>query len=481
MAFLYKHTDLQINFPVNFIAITPQGVPERLGLDKIIRHFLDFRYEKVTQRLEHRLAILRKKIHVLEGFRLLFADLDRALKIIRSARSRQEAAEGLKQTFALDDEQTDAILEMRLYKLVGMEIGKVLDELAAKRREAEEIALDLGSPERLLAILDRELAEIARKFGDPRRTHIVAESDAPAVEYNPEEFVDHEDATVILSRQGWIRRMKSEVGDSSALKFREGDSLFGWVRVNTGNTVAVFTNLGKVYVMRALDVPATTGFGEPLGNLLNMADGESVVGFVAPDHATRAAQEERSDQAQESDHGQAAPGEEQFDLFAASEEGREPPSQAAIAHPSRGFLVTRDGKGFRFDFSILREPSKRGGRKLVNLVRDDEVVTVRPETGTLLAVASNAGKVLVFPVEQVPVLTGTGQGVRLITLKSGASLVAAETVDQGDTLQFRPTQGNEKTLSVDAIPQANRATQGKELFRGIDSMELIGDSERQVP
>ena len=117
----------------------------------------------------------------------------------------------------------------------------------------------LASSERLWQIIDRELADIAAKFGDKRRTRIVGEQEAAALEYDPEEFVEHADTTVILSRQGWIRRIKSEVGEEASLKFREGDSLFGLARVNTGKTVAILSNLGKVYVVRALDIPADTG------------------------------------------------------------------------------------------------------------------------------------------------------------------------------------------------------------------------------
>ncbi len=285
MAFLYKHTDLQINFPMNFIAITPQGVPDRLGLDRIIRYFLEFRYEKTIARLEHRLELLRKRIHLLEGFRVIFQDLDRALAIIRAARSRLEAEKGLMDAFNLDSIQVEAILETRLYRLVAMEIGKILDELADKTKEAEQISQDLASPERLWKIVDNELAEVAKKFGDDRRTRIVEEKQALAVEYDPDEFVDHGDVTVILSKQGWIRRIKSELEDVAALKFREGDGLAGWVRVNTGRTVALFSNLGKVYVLKALDIPASSGFGEPLGSLLALADGESMVGFIAPNPA----------------------------------------------------------------------------------------------------------------------------------------------------------------------------------------------------
>ncbi len=211
MAFLYRHTDLQINFPVNFISITPKGVPDRMGLDAIIGHFLEFRYEKTVLRLEFRLANLKKRIHILEGFEILFLDLDLALSIIRAARTREEAEKGLIREFGLDAEQVNAILEMRLYKLVGLEVGKIEEELSIKRKEAEGIARDLDSPKRLWKIIDKELAEIAAKFGDERRTAIV-EGEAPATDYDPEVFLrKRKIATVIVSVQGWIRRMKSEI------------------------------------------------------------------------------------------------------------------------------------------------------------------------------------------------------------------------------------------------------------------------------
>ncbi|MDQ7781393.1 MAG: DNA topoisomerase (ATP-hydrolyzing) [Desulfomonilaceae bacterium] len=479
MAFLYKHTELQINFLINFIAITPQGVPDRLGLDRIVRYFLDFRYEKTVLRLQHRLDILQKRIHILEGFRILFQDLDKALAIIRSARSRQEAGQGLKDHFALDDEQVDAILEMRLYKLVGMEIGKLLEELTVKMREARELESDLASSERLWLIVDNELAEISRKFGDARRTGIVSEGEATALEYDPEEFVDHEDATVILSRQGWIRRIKSEVEDSSALKFREGDGLFGLVRVNTGRTVALFSNLGKVYVVRAIDIPATTGFGEPIGNLLGFGDGESVVGMIAPDPVQPEAEgTEPMDDVGTAD-ASLDEDEVQFEMFHVPERTQEQPEVNLPTGPNHGVVVTRSGKGFRFDYEILREPTKRMGRKLVNLRGDDETLGVIPETGTLMATASTSGHLLVFPLEQIPVLSGPAQGVRIIKLKPGSSAVAFETGNPEDKLAVKPKKGKLKVMSMGGIPQANRAGQGKAYCSGIVSMERANDGVRQ--
>jgi DNA gyrase subunit A len=479
MAFLYKHSELQINFLINFIAITPLGVPDRLGLDRIIRYFLDFRYEKTVLRLQHRLEILEKRIHVLEGFHILFQDLDKALAIIRSARSRKEAEQGLKDHFHLDGEQVDAILEMRLYKLVGMEIGNLLEELTVKKREAGDISRDLASPERLWQIVDNELAEISKKFGDPRRTRIVAEGEAAALEYNPEEFVDHEDTTVILSRQGWIRRIKSEVEDSSTLKFREGDSLFGLVRVNTGRTVALFSNLGKVYVVRAIDIPATTGFGEPIGNLLGFGDGESVVGLIAPDPVqpeTEMPERMGADQepaGSDEDEGQ-------FEMFDVQPQERKSGEAQSAVTVNYGVLMTRSGKGFRFDYEILREPTKRLGRKFVNLRGEDETLRVIPEDGTLMAVATDSGNILVFPVDQIPVLAGPAQGVRIVKLKPGSIAVAFDTGNKEDKLEVKPTKGKLKVFSMGNLPLANRAGQGKGYCAGIVSMERVTSGERHV-
>jgi DNA gyrase/topoisomerase IV subunit A len=463
MAFLYRHSDLQINFPVNFISITPQGVPDRMGLDKIIGHFLEFRYEKTVQRLEFRLANLKKRIHVLEGFEILFIDLDQALAIIRAARTREEAEKGLMSEFGLDAEQVNAILEMRLYKLVGLEIGKIEEELAAKRKEAEGITRDLESPKRLWKIIDKELTEIAAKFGDARRTAIV-EGEASATEYDPEEFVEHEDASVIVSVQGWIRRIKSEIEEEKSLKFREDDGLMTWVRVNTSRAVSIITNLGKLYVLRVLDIPATSGFGEPLSNIFNFADGECVVVVIAPDPV----RPERDDSAGRWDTKDDT---DQPDLFTNLEEPASPPSPAAV---SRGILITKRGQGFRFDYSILREPTKRLGRRLVLLKPEDEVIAVKSEDRQLVAVAADSGNMLVFPVEQIPTLSGAAQGVRIIRLPEQAYVVAMEPVDDNDELSIKTKRNRTKTVRIAPALVGKRDTKGKEIApSGIIEMNRV--------
>lgn len=483
MAFLYKHTDLQINFPVNLIAITPQGVPERLSLGQIIRYFTDFRYEKTTLRLKHRLELLEQRIHILAGFDLIFQDMEEALRIIRSARNREQAEQGLKSHFGLSDKQVDSILEMRLYRLVALEMGKLMDELAAKKREAREISQDLASPERLWKIVDRDLEDAAKKFGDPRRTRLVGAKEASAIEFNPAEFVEHEDVTVILSKQGWIRRIKTEVGEVSSLKFREGDGPLGLARVNTERTVGLFSSLGKVYVMRALDIPATSGFGEPVGTLLNLADGEFMVGFIVPHPVKESApaREDRNDEDENGAKGDNQHGEREQPLL--FRELDEPATETQpIDEPlvSRGILVTRGGKGFQFELEILYEPTKRIGRKLVNLAREDAVVTVRESDRKEVAIAASSGHMVAFPVEQVPVLAGPAGGVRMIKLIHEAHVIALETVGPGDFLAIEQQAGKVEILAEKDVARFNRGARGKRYCDGMARMQRQAQVESEV-
>ena len=136
--------------------------------------------------------------------------------------------------------------------------------------------------------------------------------------------------------------------------------------------------------------------------------------------------------------------------------------------------MTRLGKGFRFDYMILREATKRVGRRLVNLEGDDEVITVRPDDAELVAVAINTGNILVFPVDQVPILTGPARGVRMMKVPSGSQVIAMHLVSSGDSLQIKPKRGKDKRVQVKNIPVRNRATAGKSICGGI--LEVVPDS-----
>jgi DNA gyrase/topoisomerase IV subunit A len=268
------------------------------------------------------------------------------------------------------------------------------------------------------------------------------------------------------------------------LKFREGDGPLVCVRMNTGTTAALFSNTGKIYVLRALEIPSSTGFGEPVNSLFNLVDGEFVVGFIAPDPVPAVAVADKSDP----DKPRMGPDSEseglvQYSLFSSSAPETDLPTDESLTVPlpTQGVLVTRGGKGFRFDYALLREPTKRAGRRLVALTPGDEVVAIRQEDAELVAVAMDSGKILLFPVDQAPVLAGPGQGVRMATLSHGALVVGLEIVNSWHVLRIRLEAEGEQTVKVSDIQIGKRGRAGQKICSSIveisRKLETEGNSE----
>jgi DNA gyrase subunit A len=226
MAYLFKNTPLQSNFVVNLTCLIPTenaevGRPERLDLKAILWHFLHFRLEVVTSRLEHELAALRKRIHILEGFEKIFDALDEILRLIRKSDGKTDAAAKLMKRFALDAEQADAILELKLYRLARLEILVIQNELAEKRKRARQIGALLKDEEGRWTIVRDEIQEVQTRYGgkpDARRTAIEAEEE---VSFTADDFIVEEDNVVIVSRDGWLKRQK-EVRDLSTTRCARG-------------------------------------------------------------------------------------------------------------------------------------------------------------------------------------------------------------------------------------------------------------------
>src|SRR5690242_16464249 len=196
MAYLYKHTPLQTNFLVNLTCLIPTenpevGRPERLDLHSILWHFLHFRLDVVTRRLEHELQALKKRVHILEGFEKVFDALDEILKIVRKSEGKADAAAAIIKRFALDAEQTDAILELKIYRLARLEILLIRKELEDRRRRVRQINTLLKDEGSRWDIVRVEIEEIQKKYGDPRRTSIA--SDEGEAEYTAEDFIVEED------------------------------------------------------------------------------------------------------------------------------------------------------------------------------------------------------------------------------------------------------------------------------------------------
>jgi DNA gyrase subunit A len=335
MAYLYKHTPLLSSFHVNMTCLVPDnstvGVrPDRVSLVEALTYFNKFRYEVTVRRLQHDLRGLVDRLHILDGFRVVFADLDRALEIIRNSNGRADAAEQLMAAFPLDERQTEAILDMRLYRLGRPDIRSVLTEYEEKMRAKDEIEMLLDSPKRLWDLVKSELKEIAKEHGDARRTK-VQEAGAQLTSYDQQSLIVDEDATVLLSRDGWVRRVAT-VGDLSKARLRQGDELQFAVRGSTLAPIIFFTNYGTAYTFRVNDIPISPrGNGDPIQARCAFSDGEKIVACHVLDPRL----------VQGSLKGETAEAE---------------PEVQAVA-------VTTDGRGFRTSLEAFMEPSTKNGRK----------------------------------------------------------------------------------------------------------------------
>ena len=439
MSYLYKHTDLETNFQLNFTCLKPNGEPDRLSLLEICQYFLDFRKQVIKRRLNYELVLLEKRLHILAGFAAIFSDLDKALKLIRSSTSRKEAHEKLQKHFKLDDEQINAILEIPLYRLVSMEMEKILQEQAEKLKEQKRIRSILSSPKKISLEVRKEFEEIKEKYGDKRRTQLKATEN---IEFNAEDFIEHEDVHIILSQNGWIRKLKN-VSDPSGLKFKENDQLLELLQINTRNLLAFFTTLGNVYVSKVYNLPYTrSGFGEPVQSLFKFDDGEKVLGMLSLMAPVE---------------GSAPP--DQSDSQTSMDFVKKMKKQKKSSDYKDEFMVVSgNGFGFRFPLSKLSETT-RSGRKIMNLKNDDRMIGFAPVIHSHVFLATSKGKAVVIPTDQITQLTGSGKGV--ILLKPGeSSLVGFKFVTLKDKVTLVFDSGNAKEITVKSVRLCNRGSQG---------------------
>jgi DNA gyrase subunit A len=441
MAYLFRHTPLQTNFPVNLTCLIPTenpevGRPERCELKTILWHFLHFRLEVVTARLEHELAALGKRIHILEGFAKVFDALDEILRIIRKSDGKSDAAAKIMARFALDADQTDAILELKIYRLARLEILVITNELADKRKRARQIGALLGDDDSRWAIVREELESIQKTYGnakvDPRRSLI--ETAATEVEYSADDFIVEEDNVVILTRDGWMKRQK-EVKDLATTRLREGDQVMAVLAGSTRATAVFLTNFGIAYSCRIVDVPASTGYGEPIQRLFKFRDGERVVGALSLD-------------------ARVTPN------ITPAAEGQPAPVHAVA--------VTTDGYALRFNLDGFVEPSTRAGRRYARPADGVEVVSVAAIDGSeTMIVATQQARAVLCPVVEINYLAGPGRGVILIKLTGDDDRVLGFVASRGDRdlMVVETTRGAEQTISTGKYEVTGRGGRGRELLQ----------------
>ncbi|MFO8100103.1 MAG: DNA topoisomerase IV subunit A [Salinibacter sp.] len=448
MAYLYKHTKLQQRFHVNLTCLVPTedaevGAPRQVDLRTILRHFLDFRMEVVTRRLQHELDKLEDRIHILEGFETIFDALDEAIKMIRASKNKDDAAQRLMHRFRLDRAQANAILETRLYKLSQMEVEAIHEELEQKRARADEIRSLLADEEARWAVIKEELRDVRSAYADERRSVLVGPE--ARMEYTEEDYIVDEDVHVIVTRDGWVKR-QGTYSDLDAIRVRDGDAV-GWVLPgSTRATVGFFTNYGTCYTTRIADIPSTTGYGDPVQKLFSFEDGEYVVGAVSFDDRVLP------------DPYPPEPA-DQADLF--DTDNFDPDDPEAPAEPYV-VAISKGGKATRFTLDGFMEPSTRTGRMYMRFDGEDEAIGARLARGhENVCLASHDGRALVFPVHQTSVYKGAAKGVRAIKLEEGDRVLGFTLSDRArEGLTVETNNGREEIVRTTKFDVTNRGAKG---------------------
>lgn len=422
MAFLYKHTHLEQNFSVNLTCLVPDEsdvlVPQRCDLREMLQYFLDFRFVSVRRRFEYQLELLERRIHILKGFRIIFNGLDKALKLIRASNGKQDAAKKLMANFRLDEIQTMAILELQLYRISKLEINTIREELKEKQAEADRIRRILASKRRLWKVVEKELDEVAKEFPEKRQTKLGSSEEI--TEFDPSAYIVRENTNVVVSREGWIKRVgrlktKGETRELDKTRVREGDSVLAVAPGSTLDHVVFFSSDGVAYTLPIEQILVSSGYGEPLSKHVRMGDGTNLVAAITTD--ARFTPEDKSTR-------------------------RKPIPTPHV------LIVTEKGQIMRISFSIFRTASTKAGRKYCRLGKDDRVVYAGlVEDAETMFLATKDARVLHCEIEEAALLSNAGKGVKGIKLEKGDHVMGAiQLTRPSDCLRVVNTAGKKMTF-----------------------------------
>ncbi|HDI59592.1 MAG TPA: DNA gyrase subunit A [Desulfobacteraceae bacterium] len=417
---LYKHTRMESSFGIIFLAVV-EGRPELLNLKQMLEHFVRHRQAVVVRRTRFDLRKAEERAHILLGLKIALENLDAVVALIRRSASPAEAKAGLINTFGMSAIQAQAVLDMRLQRLTGLERGKILEEYAAVLEDIERFKAILASDRLVLDIIKDELTVLQETFGDERRTEIVP----AAEEITMADLIAEEDMVVTITRAGYIKRTPASVYQSQR---RGGKGKTGMVTKNedfidllfvasTHHTFLFFTNLGRVYWRKVYEIPQAgrTSVGKNIVNLLELGEDEKLATVLAV---------------------------ESFE-------------------PGRNIIMaTRDGLVKKTDIMAYSRP-RAGGIIAIDLVPGDELIAVRITDGTRnVFLVSAQGKAIRFHEADVRAVGRVSRGVRGLRLASGDRIVGMEVLTHGQTLFVVTENGYGKRTAVEAYPVQRRGGKG---------------------
>lgn len=438
MAYIYKHTPLESNFPVNLTALVPAENgslrPQLLSLKEMLQYFLDFREEVTERRLQFELKNLLDRIHILDGFVIIFDGLDEAIRIVRKSTGRADAANKLMKAFSLSERQSYAVVDMRIYQLSKTNIDDIRAELKEKQKRVSEIEKILNNRVAILEIVRTDLQELADKYGDRRRSSII--KDHVDEELNETDFIVHEDVYAIVTSDGWIKRIRQS-NDLSTTRLREGDRILHGHPLSTKDSVAFLTNLGYLYVVSVHDFPSSSGYGDPIQKHLKFRDGEHLI-----------------------------------ETLAVLSEELEPLEGYAyeLAEGSILTLVSAKGLGFGLEIQGL-DSIKRNGKRIMKLRKGDTLAAVCPlDTNVVLVTRQGSG--LRIKKKDIPVRNGAAVGVALIGVRDGDAVAGVASYGRKGVATLYLGNGKEKKLDLGEVTTGRRGLKGtKVIARGeIDSL-----------
>jgi DNA gyrase subunit A len=417
---LFKHTRLESSFGIIFLAVV-DGRPEVLNLKQILEHFVRHRKTMIVRRTRFDLKKAEERAHVLEGLKIALDNLDAVVALIRRSASPAEAKNGLMAAFTLSAIQAQAILEMRLQRLTGLERDKIIEEYQSVLKDIERFKAILASERLVLEIIKAELDELQAEFGDRRRTQIVPSAE----EITLEDMIAEEDMVVTVTRAGYIKRTPLSLYQSqrrggkgkTGMATKEEDFVRLLFVASTHHTFLFFTNLGKVYWRKVYEIPQAgrTSVGKNIVNLLELGEGEKLATVLA---------------------------------VAAFEPGKQI------------IMATRNGLVKKTDILAYSRP-RAGGIIALDLVPGDELIAARITDGTCNVFLGSAnGKSIRFHEADVRAAGRVSRGVRGLRLEAGDRIVGMEVLTHGQTLFVVTENGYGKRTAIDEYPVQGRGGKG---------------------
>lgn len=417
---LYKHTQLQTNYGINFLMLV-DGTPRTLGLKEILEKYIEHQKNVIYRRCRFELKRYKDRLHILDGLKIALDNIDAVIKIIRESSDDEEAKNGLINNFGLTEIQAEAILDMRLKRLTGLEKSKIEEEIEELHKLIAELEEILGSEDKVLEVIKKEMLEIKDKYADERRTHI----DMSAIDYiEDESLIPDEDVVITLTNNGYIKRILSNTYKTQnrggvgikGMTINEEDCVECLINCTTHDYVLFFTNKGRVYRLKGYEIPeySRQSKGLPVINLLSLDKDEKITSLL------KISKDE----------------EYKYLVFA-----------------------TKSGIIKRTDINEFNN-IRNNGKKFITLRDDDELISVKKTTGNddIMMAASN-GRMVRFEEEKLRVLGRTATGVRGINL-DGSYLVGMEIANKNQDVLVISEKGYGKRTPVEEYRVTNRGGKG---------------------